>query len=301
MSSLGVVFYKFSDFILFLSFIFFMLGILFLYDDFRLRVIPFFKKISFFNLFVRLGHNFGYSKICFLLLVLLLLFNGFISNLSVTKSYVASIKSAEESKQVDDRIKLNSSKIGVDYAVFKSWIPVLKKIGFDVSKNAIASYDVSDKNNKVYILGYNSNLGLKTFDMHVDKDNRIKLIQSTGTGKDFYDKKYLLYENGHVISTLDCFNLTSFSLFETVAKKLVTECLKSPYSAQFSDFYSWSWIVNPEYVTVIGDVDAQNSFGAMIRSKFKIIFKKPYQNANEYDSKYIRVYLDGRLVGKFGE
>jgi len=56
------------------------------------------------------------------------------------------------------------------------------------------------------------------------------------------------------------------------AEELVKQNLKSPSTADFPNWYGGDWSVSRKdnVVTVVSYVDAQNSFGAMLRSKFAV-------------------------------
>lgn len=67
-------------------------------------------------------------------------------------------------------------------------------------------------------------------------------------------------------------------------KNAVKERLKSPSSAEFCPLHEFQFVESGTDLYVSGYVDAQNSFGAMLRSKFKVTFK--YLGA-EIDEVYI--------------
>jgi len=58
-----------------------------------------------------------------------------------------------------------------------------------------------------------------------------------------------------------------------VAERAVKYMLKAPSTAKFPDELQHSWVLDDSIVVVKGAVDAQNSFGAMIRNEYYIKFK----------------------------
>lgn len=83
------------------------------------------------------------------------------------------------------------------------------------------------------------------------------------------------------------------STFMYLAQEAVKQVLKAPSTAQFPDpiFSDGQWHVgrNHDLVTIQSWVDAQNSFGAMIRSDFIVQFDYSTQNI-------LYINLDGRVM-----
>jgi len=57
------------------------------------------------------------------------------------------------------------------------------------------------------------------------------------------------------------------------AEKAVKLILKAPSTAEFQEETKRCWIMPDSTIIVKGDVDAQNSFGAMIRNSYFVKFK----------------------------
>ncbi|WP_370833635.1 hypothetical protein [Acidaminococcus sp.] len=83
-----------------------------------------------------------------------------------------------------------------------------------------------------------------------------------------------LWDNGKVVHQVSDYILSipERSEAEEMSKTMVKTVLKAPSTAKFDDKTFKYFKVNGE-ITMIGTVDAQNGFGAMIRSPFKTQFK----------------------------
>lgn len=83
-----------------------------------------------------------------------------------------------------------------------------------------------------------------------------------------------LWDNGKVVHQVNDYILSirERSEIERQSKKMVKAVLKAPSTAKFDEDTFKYYKMNGEF-TVIGTVDAQNSFGAMIRSPFKAQFQ----------------------------
>lgn len=78
---------------------------------------------------------------------------------------------------------------------------------------------------------------------------------------------------------------------EAVSQGLITRFLKAPATAKFAPYSAWNSIVYSDGVIVSSYVDSQNSFGAMLRSYFKVYF---VLNApNVYD---VKVYFNDENI-----
>lgn len=73
----------------------------------------------------------------------------------------------------------------------------------------------------------------------------------------------------------------------------VKSLLKAPKSADFPGINDWSIIANPFYVSVQSYVDAQNSFGAEVRSKFAFIYSVG-------TSEVVYAVFDGEVIADNG-
>lgn len=82
-----------------------------------------------------------------------------------------------------------------------------------------------------------------------------------------------LYEDGTAVNTIASFTMTSSEevKYITAAQNVVKSVLKAPSTAKFSTLDTDVW-KDDGLVTVRSYVDAENSFGAMMRSEYKIVF-----------------------------
>jgi len=77
-----------------------------------------------------------------------------------------------------------------------------------------------------------------------------------------------------------------------IAKNVVESALKAPSTAEFCDFDESRVTRYGDIVTVKGFVDAQNSFGAMLRSDWSV----EMQGYRLKKAKLLRVIIDGKDV-----
>lgn len=83
-----------------------------------------------------------------------------------------------------------------------------------------------------------------------------------------------LYENGTIIQNLkDCtFSGNEQSTLRQIAEKITKERLKAPSTAKFPGISEYQFSKDKGIATVAGYVDAQNSYGAMLRTRFTMIY-----------------------------
>ena len=84
---------------------------------------------------------------------------------------------------------------------------------------------------------------------------------------------YDLYLDGTVVATIQDYTLTTDEASDLMinCEDKVKEVLKSPSTAKFPNILEWGFKKEKNIVTVQGYVDAQNDFGAEIRSDFQFI------------------------------
>lgn len=109
--------------------------------------------------------------------------------------------------------------------------------------------------------------------VYLNKDNTVNGLTS-GTVKLYEKGKALVNINDKIITTEEKVAL------QTSAKDVVTRALKAPSTAKFPGEFltpleDWSFARNKDVYQVSSYVDAQNSFGAMIRSDFIIKVSMP--------------------------
>ena len=88
---------------------------------------------------------------------------------------------------------------------------------------------------------------------------------------------YLVFDGDQVLLTTEDLQLRSVSGYETyyavIAEEIVTSYLKSPSTADFAPIYDFRMKRCGDLVMVSAYVDAQNSFGAMIRNEWLVEFR----------------------------
>ncbi len=87
------------------------------------------------------------------------------------------------------------------------------------------------------------------------------------------------------------------SAYYAIAKQIVSNSLKNPSDADFCSSSECQMGRNKEYVAVQGYVDATNSFGAQLRSKFVVEFKVIDLSVFSYEVVYINI--DGQTSGEY--
>lgn len=107
-------------------------------------------------------------------------------------------------------------------------------------------------------------------------DNVDNIILYLDADKNVYSIRYAdndLYANNTVVSTINDFTFTydEMSDLQIRCQSLVEGVLKSPSTSKFPNILKWNFMKNKNITTVQAYVDAQNSFGAEVRSEFQII------------------------------
>ena len=93
-----------------------------------------------------------------------------------------------------------------------------------------------------------------------------------------------LYKDGAKVATLQDYILTSKEATNLMieCEEKVKETLKSPSTAKFPNITEWGFKEEKNILTVQGYVDAQNSFGAELRSKFQFIIDSDTNTITSY-------------------
>lgn len=112
---------------------------------------------------------------------------------------------------------------------------------------------------------------------------------------------YEMYDGANVLYT--CEDLAARdttehrSYYLTIAMNIVEGSLKAPSTAEFQSSAEMGVARNGELVAVEGYVDAQNGFGAMIRSEFVVEFRVIDIESLTYETVYIQI--DDKTAGEF--
>jgi hypothetical protein len=88
-------------------------------------------------------------------------------------------------------------------------------------------------------------------------------------------------------------DISEQSNYQYWTQETVKSLLKAPKSADFPNITEWAIVANPFYVAVQSYVDAQNSFGAEVRSDFTFIYIKD-------TSEIIYAVFDGEVIADNG-
>ena len=84
---------------------------------------------------------------------------------------------------------------------------------------------------------------------------------------------YVLYSDGTVQGNIGdyTFTLDEITNWQVKCQDKIKELLKAPSTAKFPNFTEWGWQKEKNIVTIQGYVDAENAFGATLRSEFQFI------------------------------
>lgn len=115
---------------------------------------------------------------------------------------------------------------------------------------------------------------------------------------------YVFYEDGEVLMTCEDFKdgqieISEMPYYYSIAQIIVEGCLKSPTSADFPNSDKISYQKKDNLVAIKGYVDADNSFGAKIRSEYIVQFYVTDLQNLLYEPTYIEI--DGEKTGTFIE
>lgn len=98
------------------------------------------------------------------------------------------------------------------------------------------------------------------------KDTRIAVSKDTSLAEDF---NYLQIENAYpYVQFTAVKGVPSNEFLKSVCKKSVLKILKSPASAKFPRLGNATYVQPGGVYLISGDVDSQNSYGALLRSMF---------------------------------
>lgn len=119
---------------------------------------------------------------------------------------------------------------------------------------------------------------------------------------------FVFYENGQVVMNAQQFSdktmdISEQSAYYIIAKEIVNSALKNPSSADYPSItFSPQEIAikkSGELVVVQSYVDAQNGFGAMIRTNYTVEFRVVDINSFSYELVYANI--DGNVTGTYIE
>lgn len=106
-----------------------------------------------------------------------------------------------------------------------------------------------------------------------DLDNIILYLNSDKTVHSLRYADHDLYSDGNIIAKIEDYTISSKEASDLMisCEEKVKNVLKSPSTAKFPNILEWGFGKEKNIVTVQGYVDAENAFGAEIRSNFQFI------------------------------
>ncbi len=196
---------------------------------------------------------------------------------------IGAISMSDTDSEFDDSPEaLLANEMDVSKDVAKPIHEALKSVGIDYVKSIEHDELLDDAYG-------NNEKGYRISTLHVDN-----IILYLNADSSVYNIKYAgqkLYENGSAVAQISDYYLTEkeresviFNIQEEV-KKL----LKSPSTAVFPNSEEWFVIKSDGITTVQSYVDAQNEFGAMLRSEFSFVIDDNTITSLVFDGKeYIK-------------
>lgn len=178
------------------------------------------------------------------------------------------------------------------------FVKALVKDGLD-EKVAKKAYKILKKKIGFKKLKYVDRMdGLTNYNIEAD-GNDIVMTASDKVYRVFIpDSSYVFYEDGKVKLTAKELadkeiDYNDAIAYYTIAKTIVTENLKSPRSAHFPSFITGSGDVgmskNGDLIIVQSYVDAENAFGASLRTKWTVQFRVVDLDSFSYETTYIKI------------
>lgn len=159
-----------------------------------------------------------------------------------------------------------------------------KKMGFD----------------KAYIT-QKSDTGKVNYDFNADDFNLTVALKKDGVSAikwgfyTLYDGKEIKIDKQGILDR----QLTDVAKYYLYTKEIIWDNIKTPKTTEFPDEFSSDLKMqrNGDLVGVQGYFDAQNTYGALVRSKYLIEFSVTDLDANIYKPVYINI--DGEITGKW--
>ncbi len=143
-------------------------------------------------------------------------------------------------------------------------LSILENCGIK-SIDSIEHDEILDDLNEVGETGYRiSSNDINNIILYLKVDKTVNTVRYAGNK---------LYENGEVKSTISDYTLTwgEQSDLQIRCKKTIESLLKSPSTAKFPNILKWTFWKEDGKIYVQSYVDAQNAFGATLRSEFQFI------------------------------
>lgn len=178
---------------------------------------------------------------------------------------------AEEQKQQEEEQKALAEKESKDIFCRNYGLSLDQAQAIESALDSVGLGEVSDTTKEGSYIKLNVNANdtdytpkdgvVKVF---LDNDNNLQAIKIGSRS---------LYDNGQVVCQVSDVLVSLKDMSEAIvsSEEIVNNVLKAPSTANY-DTDTFRFIKQDGLITTIGTVDAQNSFGAMIRTGFKIQF-----------------------------
>lgn len=185
-----------------------------------------------------------------------------------SKSTAIGAKVSEHKKTIIE------TAMGVNQEQAKEIEELLKKVGVEKPEGIVHDEALDNLVGKDtgYRMVYN---GAKNIIVYLTPEKKVEEIKFS---------TYYLYKDGQVVETLQD-NLLSTNetyIMKDAVEKLVKKVLKAPATAKFPNISEYSFSKDHGIITTEGYVDAQNSFGAMIRSTYRVRYDLKNKNVVQF-------------------
>ena len=194
-------------------------------------------------------------------------------------------KEKEKQEKLEKEKNENAQKANISVKAFENMIAACKVIGIEYENMS----SISPQNNWAYGKRCSFNYSGYQFLVYFNQDETVNSVNS-GNIKFYENGKMVEDPKNRLISTEEQ------SQLKTWAETHIKNILKSPSSAEFpggflTPFEDWSFAKNGTTYTVSSYVDAQNGFGAMIRSHFTITYEW-----KDETGKVTSLFFDGKKM-----
>lgn len=221
-----------------------------------------------------------------------------------------------DSGKKDDNTTHTSDTAQAESTSFNSKAETETETETEVSKNFVdimSNYVSKEDSLKLYSV-YVDELGFDTleFDEQIEGTSNFYIWANgnytVATVMDGYIRIFIpnsdvvFYEDGNVLMTCEDYedsiiSSTDMIYYYSIAQTIVEDCLKSPSSAKFPHSTEISYQKKGNLIAIQGYVDADNSFGASIRSNYLVQFYVYDLENLSYEPTYIKI--DDESSGDF--
>lgn len=179
-------------------------------------------------------------------------------NKTTSSAVTTTVLSAEEKASIE--ASEFEEEHGVPEKLYNSIVAACKEIGINEVDYLYKEDDWAN--------GERFSLSYKGFEfvVYLNRDRTINSINS-GTTKYYESGKAVRNVNDHIYTNDQKIQVKIW------AEDAVTAKLKAPSTATFAKYDEWSYSRDKDVFTAVAYVDAQNGFGAMIRSNFVVKIK----------------------------